>query len=324
MKIILFGCKNTTLHVAKWAQESGYNVHLITISTVKAEEQKVAGYMNLIDYNNLFSSVRVLKRYDLKDSEDQLYIKKLRADVGIAMGWQRLVPESVLKSINKGVFGMHGSAQNLPFGRGRSPMNWSILEGRKWFYTNLFCYMAGVDNGPIVDTSCFSIQNSDTSESLHYKNTLAFIKLLEDNLINIGKGLATFTEQDRGIGSLYPKREPEDGLIDWNDSIHNIERLIRAVTLPFRGAFSYIAGIDVTIVQANIFYEDIESHPFAKAKYGLVCDVFPNGKFLIRCNGGVLIVNEWKSSVRINKNSLLSSSEEPRKFERNDYGFFDI
>lgn len=46
-------------------------------------------------------------------------------------------------------------------------MNWSLIEGRKWFHTNLFKFQAGIDDGPIVDTFTFSITDADTGETLH-------------------------------------------------------------------------------------------------------------------------------------------------------------
>ena len=107
------------------------------------------------------------------------YFKQNSPYIGFAIGWQRLIPENILNCFECGVFGMHGSSQDLPFGKGRSPMNWSLIEGRKWFYTNLFKYENGIDNGDIIGKDCFSIQESDTAETLHYKNLLSFFNILK-------------------------------------------------------------------------------------------------------------------------------------------------
>lgn len=324
MELILFGCKDTTLHVLRWANNTGISVHLITLSPEKAVEQKVAGYEDLSKYPNLYSSIYQANRYDLKNGLDTEYINNLGCRIGLCMGWQRLIPKNVLDMLPLGVYGMHGSSQNLPYGKGRSPLNWSIIEDRRWFYTNLFCYRPGVDDGPIVDTSCFSIQKSDTSETLHYKNTTAFLKLLDSNLEKILEGQVLLREQEQGVESFYPKREPENSQIDWFDSIHNIERLIRAVTKPFNGAYSHHHNYKVTILRAAIFYEDIEEHFYRNYKIGEVCDVFPNGKFLVRCNGGVIIVHEFESEFQVKRAIVLGSESQTKVFERNRYGFFDI
>lgn len=324
MGIILFGCKDTTLHVMKWAKKRGLLIHLITLTPDKAAEQKVAGYEDLSVYTNLFSSIHLVDRYDLKSSIDIEYISSLNCNVGLCMGWQRLIPRSVLDRIPFGVYGMHGSSQNLPYGKGRSPMNWSIIEGRSWFFTNLFSYRAGVDDGPILDTSCFSIQEADTAETLHFKNTTAFLKLLDSNLDKILSNKVLLREQEKGVDSFYPKREPENSQIDWYDSIHNIDRLIKAVSKPFNGAFSHYGTCKVTIFRASIFYVDLEDHYYKDSKIGAVCDVYPNGKFLVKCNGGVIIVHEFESEFEISESLVLKSEKQCKAFARNRYGFFDI
>ena len=47
---------------------------------------------------------------------------------------KRLIPIDILEQFSVGAFGMHGSSMDLPLGRGRSPLNWSLIEGRKFFY----------------------------------------------------------------------------------------------------------------------------------------------------------------------------------------------
>jgi methionyl-tRNA formyltransferase len=325
MNVILFGCKDTTLHVARFLRELCDKVSLVTISPEKGAEQEVAGYVDLRHHESLFERIYTAERYDLKSEADLAFIRSLDRDLGIAVGWQRLVPPNILELFRVGVFGMHGSAQDLPFGRGRSPMNWSILEGRRWFYTNLFRYQAGVDDGPILDTDCFSINECDTAETLHYKNTLSLIKLVRDNWRNFEQGELHLKQQKGGEGSYYPKRNPSDGLIDWTDAIFNIERLIRAVTAPFYGAFSYLGSHEVRIYRASVFYTDIESHQFKDEPYGEVCDVFPNGKFLVRCNGGVLLVHDFDAGGQVLMPGQLLESplDQIRTFPRNRYGFFD-
>ena len=150
MEIFLFGCKDTTLHISKLFHKKGVLINLITISPSKGLEQKVAGYQDLTKHKEFFKDIYIAKKYNLSDENDIEYFKNLNPSLGFAIGWQRLIPENILNCFSCGIFGMHGSAQDLPFGRGRSPMNWSLIEGRKWFYTNLFRYSSGIDNGEIV------------------------------------------------------------------------------------------------------------------------------------------------------------------------------
>ena len=323
--IILFGCKDTTLHTARFLKNLDLKIHLVTISPELATSNQVAGYENLTVNSNIFESIYVAKNYSLNE-EDITAIKNCNnASLGFCIGWQRLIPKELLSMFSVGVFGMHGSARDLPFGKGRSPMNWALIEGRKLFHTNLFKYDIGIDNGPVLDSKTFSISESDTAETLHYKNTLSMCSLIKNNLESLLYGKYTTQSQSLAFGeSFYPKRSPSDGIIDWRDDMYNIDRLIRAVTKPFDGAFSYINGEKVVVERAAVFYTDLESHPFLDSKFGYVLDVFPNNKFLVRCSGGVLIIHNY-DGITPNIGEMFDITESPFKnFKRNVYGFFDV
>lgn len=324
-EIILFGCKDTTLHTARFLKNLDLKIHLVTISPELATRNQVAGYEELTVNSNIFETIYIANSYSLNE-EDVTAIKKCNhASLGFCIGWQRLIPKALLNKFSIGVFGMHGSTRDLPFGKGRSPMNWALIEGRKLFHTNLFKYEAGIDNGPVLGSKTFSINENDTAETLHYKNTLAMCSLIKNNLENLLHGKYSTHSQSLADGeSFYPKRSPKDGSIDWRDDIYNIDRLIRAVTSPFDGAFSFIDGEKVIIERATIFYTDLENHHFKDEKFGKVLDVFPNGKFLVRCSGGVIIVNKYRGGIPT-VNSCFKVLESPfRNFSRNEYGFFDL
>mgnify|MGYP000200364712 CR=1 FL=1 len=326
MKITLFGCKDTTLHVARFLNDLGVQADLVTISPSIAKTNEVAGYLDLTTYSQYFTSIYVAENYSLKCASDKNYFRNTSDNqLGFCIGWQRLIPDSALRFFSKGVFGMHGSARNLPFGKGRSPMNWAILEGRQWFHTNIFKYQRGVDDGPIVDVYTFSITPFDSAETLHYKNTLAMCHLIQKNLTALLAGTIEVHKQDNRNGeSFYPKRTPKDGKIDWHDDIFNIERLIRAVSPPFYGAFTLVNDNELRIYRANVFYTDIEKHPFLGAEFGEVVDIFPSEKFLVRCSGGVLLVHQY-DGILPNKGIIFKNQEATlSRFDRNKYGFFDI
>jgi len=326
-KIVIFGCKNTTLILSEFLKKNNYEILLITINIKDSKKYQIAGYMNLHNKKNLFSNVYFVKNYSLSNKSDFEFFQKHKKyfDVAFVAGWQRLIPKNILDLFKYGVFGMHGSARNLPLGKGRSPMNWALIEGRKTFTTNLFKYDSGIDSGPVVASNIFSIQEADTAETLHYKNTLSMISLIKENISTIVSGKIITLTQNLNLGeSYYPKRSPEDGLIDWKDDIYSIERLIRAVAPPFHGAFTYLNKKKITINRASIFYTDIENHPYREKKFGEVCKVFPNNKFLVKCSGGIILIHEFEGK-KLNEGNLLFSEINPfQKFKRNQYGFFDV
>lgn len=326
MEIYLFGCKDTSLHVLRFLKKEKITIHLVTIGEDLAKKNDVAGYLNLLDYRDVYDSIYVAESYNLKNENDMEYFKKLEnCELGFCVGWQRLIPDHVLDKFVFGIHGMHGSARDLPYGKGRSPMNWAIIEDKKFFYTNLFKYETGVDNGPIVDRAIFSINKNDTAESLHYKNVLSMCHLIQKNLLSLKEGKVIYKDQNLEHGeSFYPKRNPDDGRIDWKDDIHNIERLVRSVSPPFYGAIAYLDTKEIRIYNSQIFFTDLEGHPFKKNRIGEILDIFPNGKFLVRCSNGVLLINEYEGYDPI-EGKVFEEQESPfTRFLRNQYGDFDI
>jgi len=65
---------------------------------------------------------------------------------------------------------------------------------------------------------------------------------------------------------------------------------------------------------------------FKSAANGEVCDVFLNGEFLAKCSGGVLIVHEYQSTIKMHSGMVMRIPNDMHKryFQRNVYGFFDL
>ena len=323
-KIVLFGCKSTTKLLFDLLLEQNCLAHLITIDEKKGISQKVADYKSLTDYSTSNDiPVYIANKYSLKSEEDINFFKENKFDLAFVIGWQRLIPGVILDTFSIGVFGMHGSSINLPKGRGRSPMNWAIIEGRKVFYTNLFKYNSGVDSGDVLDTVKFGINEHDTGETMHFKNTISMKYLVSKNLTRLTNENFELIKQPDTTPTYYPKRTELDSLIDWEDDVYNIEKLIRAVTKPFNGAYSFINKQKIIIYRAHVF--DYQDFNYINYQIGKVVEVFDNNKFLIKGYGGILLVHEYKYDLEIRKGDVLDCGEEVKKvFPINKFGFYDI
>lgn len=325
-KIAVFGCKTTTQFILEALNENFIVSYLITIDEELGRKNKVADYSDLRKVSeNLQINYYQAKSYSLTDEADIKFINELEIDLAFVIGWQRLIPDQILQNISIGAFGMHGSSMDLPRGRGRSPMNWSIIEGRKFFYTNLFKYDSGIDSGDILDTFLFTIRQDDTAETMHFKNTLAMKYLILKNLSKLLENDFRLQKQREIPATYYPKRTPKDSLIDWNRDIFYIERHIRAVTKPFNGAYTFWGDVRVEIYRAAIFETDAVDFGYGNVPFGKVIEVFPNKKFLVKCQAGILLVHEYKSSIPITTESEFDNGkEEINYFELNRFGYFDL
>lgn len=326
MKVGIFGCKSTTIFLLESLLDKFDIKCVITITPDDGAKNQVADYTDVTTFcNDKEIKVYQANRYDLKSSKDFEFFKDLKLDIAFVIGWQRLVPKNILETFSVGVFGMHGSTDDLPIGRGRSPMNWGLIEKRKHFFTNIFKYDPGVDSGDILDTFVFSIQPTDTSETMHYKNVLAMKTLIINNIDNILSKNLQLTQQGKHLPTHYPKRSPEDSLINWKYDIFHIEALIRAVTTPFNGAYTYLNNQKIIIIRASIFETDLVDFGFRNLQWGTIVEIFPSNKFLITCRGGLLLVDEYQTETNIVRGYKLdNANEETTNFQLNEFGYHDL
>ena len=96
------------------------------------------------------------------------------------------------------------------------------------------------DAGDIVGQKEVAIEFEDTAFTLYQKLCVKAKELLEEVLPLIKKGIAPRVAQNLKQGSYYGGRRPEDGKIDWSWPVMQIYNLVRAVTEPYPGAFTYL------------------------------------------------------------------------------------
>jgi len=165
-------------------------------------------------------------------------IKEMAPDAIFSFYYRTLVKQPILDIPKIGAFNLHGSL--LPKYRGRCPVNWALVHGEEKTGVTLHAMTAKPDAGDIVGQQTVAITDDDTAQTLHHKLTEASSDLLDKVLPKIIKGTVSLTKQDPSQGTCFGGRRPEDGEIDWSQSARKIRNLVRAVTRPYPGAFSFI------------------------------------------------------------------------------------
>lgn len=135
---------------------------------------------------------------------------------------------------------LHGSL--LPKYRGRAPVNWVLVKGETETGVTLHLMTEKPDAGDIVGQAAVPIAFEDTAVTLFGKMEKAAESLLADLLPRIAVGDIPRRRNKIEKGSYFGARKPEDGRIDWTRSAVEIYNLVRAVTRPYPGAFSFLLG----------------------------------------------------------------------------------
>jgi UDP-4-amino-4-deoxy-L-arabinose formyltransferase/UDP-glucuronic acid dehydrogenase (UDP-4-keto-hexauronic acid decarboxylating) len=166
-------------------------------------------------------------------------IGELKPDILFSFFYRHLIRPPILDIPPAGCLNLHASL--LPRYRGRCPINWVLVNGEKETGVTLHYMTPRPDDGDIVCQQKITITNDDTAKSLHEKACLVSATMLDEILQRVVEGSAPRIRQDPDTATYFSGRRPEDGEIDWSKPARDVRNLVRAVTQPYPGAFSYVA-----------------------------------------------------------------------------------
>jgi UDP-4-amino-4-deoxy-L-arabinose formyltransferase/UDP-glucuronic acid dehydrogenase (UDP-4-keto-hexauronic acid decarboxylating) len=196
--------------------------------------------------NTWFGSVRatcaelrleVFAGNDPNSPAEQARIRALRPTAFFSFYYRDLLSEPLLAIPARGGVNLHGSL--LPRYRGRAPVNWMILHGEREGGVTLHYMVRKADAGDIVDQEAFPIGADDTPSEVYAKLLPAAERVLERSAILVLEGTAPRAQQLESKATVFGRRRPEDGRIDWRHGSEDIRNLVRAVTKPYPGAFTF-------------------------------------------------------------------------------------
>ncbi len=274
MKAIVFAYHDIGCAGLKALTEAGYDVQAVFTHTDDPGE------------NNFFSSVaRLGAELDLpvyapEDVNHPLWVDRIRAlqpDVIFSFYYRHMLSDEILSLAPQGGFNLHGSL--LPRYRGRAPVNWALVNGETETGATLHKMVKRPDAGDIVGQQKVTIADSDTALTLHKKVLEAAQIVLKEQLPKLKNGTATFTKQDESQASYFGRRTPADGEILWHKSANEINNLVRAVTEPYPGAFSYLGQRKLIVWRSRVLDTQHDKQP------GTVLSTSP---LVIACGEGAL------------------------------------
>ena len=216
-------------------------------------------------------------------------IKSLDADIIFLVGLSQLASEGLIYSAKLACIGFHPTA--LPRGRGRAPIAWLVLEG-KCGAVNFFVVGEGADDGPILCSESFSIEEDDTAGSVEYKILISLNKVLDVWLPQLKRGMWQPIPQDEALATYYGVRKPEDGLIDWFDDGDSIDKLVKASSHPHPGAYSYFGKVKMTIWRSRK-----ETALMIKGVVGRVLVINADKELLVQTGDGLIWLSEYEFDI---------------------------
>jgi methionyl-tRNA formyltransferase len=130
-------------------------------------------------------------------------------------------------------------------------VNWAILRGDNLTGNTMMMLDAGADTGDIVDQRPVSIEPEDTCGTVYERIGQVGAEMLDHHLAGLLAGTAPHYPQPPDKGDLLPKRTPEMGVIDWSRPATALHDWIRALTVPYPGAFTTFEGRRIMVWQSQ-------------------------------------------------------------------------
>ena len=287
MNIIAMCAVSPGLTAIKFALVMGVKIKkVIGLSDTRNRDKNlISGIIDIGDFckaNNLeFSYV---SDYSLKTESPAI----LGDDVDLiwVCGWQRLLPKSFLNIAKMGVLGAHGSCDGITKGRGRSPLNWALMIGAKKFEVSIFKISDGVDDGDIISSCDFELSDHDTISSSYIKYSILVAKLIGQ--VYQKPKLLISKQKQKGEIFYFPKRIPDDGVIDWGMCTIDIHNQIRALVDPYPNSFTLIGDKKIFIKKS------IPLNMKSSFELGKVAHVFDDNSFLVGCKDGLIHIIDYE------------------------------
>ena len=225
MNVVVFGEDMYTSAVIESLIQDGHKVSLIiTPENYKVLEESASKY-----------NIDFVKDENVNSDKVKDRLIKVKPDLIIAVHLRKILRKEIFSLAAKGAINVHPSL--LPKYRGLSPQHQAILHGDEESGVTVHYIDADVDTGEIVLQERFPVSNDDYIVNVQTK-MLAIYKKIVVKALNLLEDISFKPlKQDLTYVSYFGPLKKSDREIDLSKSKQEIYNLVRAVSLPYKGAY---------------------------------------------------------------------------------------
>lgn len=195
------------------------------------------------------SNTPLFKINHINDPDVSKIIANYEIDWLFIIGWSQIASAELIDIPRMGVIGAHPTL--LPVGRGRAAVPWAIIKGLDKTGVTFFKMNEGVDTGEILDKIEIPIINNENATSLYFKVNAAHVALIKQIWPKLINGSLVGTKQDESKATYWEGRKPSDGELKNTMSVNEVEKLVRATTRPYPGAYKVLDSKTTLIIWAG-------------------------------------------------------------------------
>lgn len=291
MRILLLGATDLTIALLNAMVASGHRpVGVVSIgNTFSISYSTQVVNARHVDMEGYCAAQSIPHFAYARDNEALMaFAQKHQAQLCVVAGWYFMLPERFREMFTHGCIGIHASL--LPALRGAAPLNWAIVKGLTHTGVSIFEIGAGMDEGRIYAQEVIAVEPRENVTSLVKKVEAVSVPLMLKTIQAIAEDKASPYEQS-GVVSYACPREPKDAQIDWSQSAETIDRLIRASTRPYAGAYCAVKDRTMHIWAAEPFTACV-----VWGRPGQVCRIGSTQEPVVVCGTGALRILQASDS----------------------------
>ena len=230
------------------------------------------------------NDIPIIEELDVNSTSCRDLVGAMNPEYIFVIGWSRLCGQEFRNLAQKGVIGYHPSL--LPKLRGRAALAWTIILDVRTTGATLFWMDEGMDSGDIAVQHSLGLTGTEYLGDLMAAQMRLLDQMMNELISALVAGKRPALAQDHGKASYIAVRRAADGLINWESPANEIARLVRAVSKPYPGAFSYFGKNTIRIWRAE------EGHyPQWNALSGQIF-TYESGQPVVRCGERTSLILE--------------------------------
>ena len=186
---------------------------------------------------------------ELRRPENLAKYKAFKPDLLVMAFVTTIIPEEVLAFPKLGAIQYHPSL--LPKHRGRSAINWAIIQGDARTGLTIFWVDKGIDTGPILLQKTVDVAPNDTVGSLYFNKLFPMgVEAMIEAVELVRQSKAPKIPQDAAHATYEPPCDEANNLIDWQRPAQAVYNFIRGNN-PQPGARTACKGASLKIFDAE-------------------------------------------------------------------------
>jgi methionyl-tRNA formyltransferase len=243
MRTVVIGNRKLARHLLKHTLENDWEV----VGAIVPQGELAAKQANYTPVSDLVSETdcQLHQTNDINSSDTFEWLQSVTPEVCFCGGWSQIIERRVLEIPDEGFLGFHSS--HLPEGRGGAPVNWSLINGADQVWISLFYYEPGVDSGDVLTQGSVSVEKRDDIGTVFNELASEACRLVSTIRKDLESGSVDATPQSLQNATYRPRRQPQDGLINWDRDPKSQYDWVRAQTKPYPGAYTFYNGKKVVV-----------------------------------------------------------------------------